>query len=53
MSDVYHTINFPSTWIFIGLLLDMAFTQFPCPSSVLAIDLFIYYTSVPTGTEVK
>jgi len=28
-------------------------TQFPCPFSVLAIALFIYYTSVLTGTEVK
>jgi len=24
---------------------------FPCPFSVLAIALFIYYTPVPTGTE--
>jgi len=28
-------------------------TPFPCPFSVLAIALFIYYTSVPTETEVK
>jgi len=31
----------------------VTFTTFPCPFSVLAIALFIYYTSVPAGTEVK
>jgi len=29
------------------------FTSFPCPFSVLAIALFIYYTSVPAGTEAR
>jgi len=28
-----------------------SFTLFPCPFSVLAIALFIYYTSVAAGTE--
>jgi len=31
----------------------VTFTPFPCPFSVLAIALFIYYTSVPAGTEAK
>jgi len=29
----------------------MTITPFPCPFSVLAIALFIYYISVPAGTE--
>jgi len=29
------------------------FTLFPCPFSVLAIALFIYYTFVPIGTEAR
>jgi len=28
-------------------------TPFPCLFSVLAIALFIYYTSVPAGTEAR
>jgi len=28
-------------------------TTFPRPFSVLAIALFVYYTSVPAGAEVK
>jgi len=31
----------------------MTITAFPCPFSVLAIALFIYYASVPTGIEVR
>jgi len=30
-----------------------SFTPFPCHFSFLAIALFIYYTSVPTGTEAR
>jgi len=29
----------------------VSFTPFPCPFSVLAIALFIYYTSVPGGQK--
>jgi len=33
-------------------VLSCSITPFPCPFSVLAIALFIYYT-VPTGTEAR
>jgi len=32
---------------------DGSITAFPCLFSVLAIALFIYYTSVPAGTEAR
>jgi len=35
------------------LQINVSFTAFPCPFSVLVIALFIYYTSVPAGTEAR
>jgi len=32
---------------------NVTITAFPCPFSVLAIALFIYYISVPAGTETR
>jgi len=37
--------------MFGGTSFFLTFTPFLCPFSVLAMALFIYYTSGPTGTE--
>jgi len=34
-------------------LIFLTFAMFPCPFFVLAITLFVYYISVPAGTEAR
>jgi len=41
------------TWKRSECLFCESITPVPCPFSVLAVALFIYYTSVPTGTEAR